>query len=202
MASIRGSAQRSMAALREGAGSAVSGFDVLRRVRMHGLLVIAQIGMALTLFIGGGPLVRSFAKTVARRSCVRSHGRPHVPGHVPARSIFPSPLHVIGRGDRRTIALRPRPARCRLHTLGIRLIDGRGFTDNDGAGQPLVMVINRTVAGSGSLGEHPIGTHVYVVGTAPVEVIGVVEDIRQLGLEQEPIAMALSVAAVRLQLPA
>ena len=59
---IRLSARRSMATLRGGAGSPTSGFDVFRRVGLPSIMIVSQIAMALTLLIGGGLLVRSFAK--------------------------------------------------------------------------------------------------------------------------------------------
>ena len=48
--------------LREGAGSAMAGFNLLRRQRTQGLLVVAEIAMATMLLVGGGLLLRSFAK--------------------------------------------------------------------------------------------------------------------------------------------
>lgn len=36
------------------------------------------------------------------------------------------------------------------------------------------------------LGPSPIGTQVYAAGTAPWEIIGIVEDVRQDGLDQAP----------------
>jgi predicted permease len=77
-----------------------------------------------------------------------------------------------------------------LGSLGIRLIAGRGFVEADGPGRPPVMLISGTVARSGVLGENPIGKHVYALGAAPIEVVGVVEDIRMLGLDQEPVGQA------------
>jgi putative ABC transport system permease protein len=76
-----------------------------------------------------------------------------------------------------------------LSAVGIHLVAGRGFTETDGAGQPRVMLINQTVARSGFLGKNPLGTRVYLGGGAdPVEIIGIVDDIRQFGLDKDPIA--------------
>src|SRR5262249_32337161 len=75
-----------------------------------------------------------------------------------------------------------------LSAVGIRLIAGRGFSDTDRAGQPRVMIINQTVARSGFLGQNPIGTHVYMGGPDPIEIVGIVEDTRQFGLDKDPIA--------------
>jgi putative ABC transport system permease protein len=232
---IRLSSQRSMAALRESAGSGASGFDVFHRVRMQSVLVIAQIAMALTLSIGGGLLVRSFAKlsnvdpgydltdvltfqvtfpkgrysapqyaSVAEETSARLQSAPGLrsSGYTLVLPIVsgragqplrltreppaePPPLLAAVSPERPLLSAVSREF---LNVLGIRLIAGRGFGDNDRAGQPPVMLIDRTVARSGFLGEHPIGKYVYGFGTAPIEVIGVVDNIRQLGLEQEPIA--------------
>jgi predicted permease len=231
---IRLSAQRSTAALRESAGSPASGFDVFRQGRMQSVLVIAQIAMALTLFIGGGLLVRSFAKlsnvdpgydlmdvltfqvtfpkgrysapqytSLAEEIAVRLQSAgglrsvgytlflPIVSGRAgqPLRitrepPAQPPPLLSAASPERPLLAAVSRDF---LNVLGIHLIAGRGFGDTDRAGQPPVMLIDRTVARSGFLGENPIGQHVYGFGTAPIEVIGVVENIRQLGLDQEPV---------------
>jgi putative ABC transport system permease protein len=76
-----------------------------------------------------------------------------------------------------------------LSAAGIHLIAGRGFTATDGAGQQRVMLVNQTVARSGFLGENPLGTHVYTAGsTQPIEIVGIVEDIRQFGLDGDPVA--------------
>jgi predicted permease len=70
--------------------------------------------------------------------------------------------------------------------MGVGLIAGRGFTENDGVGQLPVMLINETMARSGFLGENPIGKQVYAIGKAPWEIVGIVEDVRQFGLDQTP----------------
>src|SRR4029078_13411542 len=50
--------------LRQGAASPISGFDIFRRHRTQGLLVIAQIAMAMMVLVGGGLMIRSFMKLV------------------------------------------------------------------------------------------------------------------------------------------
>ena len=201
---------------------------------MQSVLVIAQIAMALTLFIGGALLVRSFTKLsnvdpgydltdVLTFQVTFPKGRYSAPQYTSLAEEIAARLQsarglgsagytlflpiVSGRAGQPLRTTREPPAqppplsaasperpllaavsRDFLNVLGIHLIAGRGFGDNDRAGQPPVMVIDRTVARSGFLGENPIGTHVYGFGPAPIEVIGVVENIRQLGLDQEPIA--------------
>ena len=233
---IRLSAQRSLATLRGGAGSPTSGFDVFRRVAAPSIMIISQIAMALTLLIGGGLLVRSFAKLsnvdpgydlrgVLTFQITFPKGLYSATQYLPAAEEIAAQLQaargprsagytlvlpIVGGRAGTPLRLTPEPpalppplalatperpllaavSRDFLSVLGIHLIAGRGFSDNDRAGQPAVMLIDRTVARSGLLGENPIGKHVYVYGfgTVPIEVIGVVENIRQLGLDQEPVA--------------
>jgi len=73
-----------------------------------------------------------------------------------------------------------------LKVMGVHLIAGRMFEEQDTAGRPQVMLINQTLARSGFLGEHPIGRQIYAMGRAPWEIIGIVSDVRQFGLDQEP----------------
>jgi putative ABC transport system permease protein len=75
-----------------------------------------------------------------------------------------------------------------LSVMRIRLIAGRGFSENDRAEQPRVMLINRVLVRSGFLGQRPLGKKVYVgfTGTAPWEIVGIVDDVREGSLDQEP----------------
>ena len=73
-----------------------------------------------------------------------------------------------------------------LTAMALPLAAGRTFGDNDRAGQPQVMLINRTLARSGFLGEQPIGTQIYALGQEPWEIIGIVEDVRQANLLESP----------------
>lgn len=73
-----------------------------------------------------------------------------------------------------------------LRTLGIRVVEGRGFNEGDRTGAQQVLVINESLARSGLLGPDPVGRYVYALGIAPWEVVGVVADVRQSGLDHEP----------------
>src|SRR5207237_9410388 len=72
-----------------------------------------------------------------------------------------------------------------LRTLSVQSLDGRGFTEHDGANQPKVMLVNRALARSGFLGPSPLGARVFA-GPSVFEVVGIVDDVHQYGLEQEP----------------
>jgi hypothetical protein len=58
-----------------------------------------------------------------------------------------------------------------LTAMGIRLVAGRMFDENDRAGGPQVMLINRTLARSGILGPDPVGRQIYAFGDDPWEVV-------------------------------
>jgi predicted permease len=73
-----------------------------------------------------------------------------------------------------------------LSVMGVRILAGRGFTEEDRADHPRVMLINQALARSGVLGDRPLGTHLYAFGNAPWEIVGIVEDVRQVDLAQEP----------------
>lgn len=50
-----------------------------------------------------------------------------------------------------------------------------------------MLLINRALARSGYLGPMPVGTSVYPTAlNVPWEIIGIVDDVRQYGLDQEP----------------
>jgi putative ABC transport system permease protein len=71
-----------------------------------------------------------------------------------------------------------------MKAMGIPLISGRAFGDDDRAGAPQVLLINRTLARSGLLGTNPVGTRVYAQGPNPWEVVGIVDDVRQIGIAE------------------
>jgi putative ABC transport system permease protein len=73
-----------------------------------------------------------------------------------------------------------------LPTLRARLVEGRGFSESGPDTVPgREVVINRKLAESGYLGRSPLGTQVYS-GPNASTVVGIVEDIRQFGLDREP----------------
>jgi putative ABC transport system permease protein len=72
-----------------------------------------------------------------------------------------------------------------FRTLGIPLIKGRFFTDRDTKDSPSVLIINEAMAKRYWPNEDPIGKQVNV-GPAPHEVVGVVGDTRQMGLDAGP----------------
>jgi predicted permease len=61
--------------------------------------------------------------------------------------------------------------------LGIPLLDGRDFTEQDDDGKPVVIVVNQTFARRYFQGRNPIGRRVSVERT-PATVVGVVKDVK------------------------
>jgi hypothetical protein len=74
-----------------------------------------------------------------------------------------------------------------LKVMGIRVIAGRGFSKQDTAGRPRVLLINKTLARNEFATDSPLGQNVFI-GRDPVPwtIVGVVADVRQFGLDQAP----------------
>jgi putative ABC transport system permease protein len=73
-----------------------------------------------------------------------------------------------------------------LQVMGVRVVIGRGFLDIDGEGRPRVLLINQALARRDFTGQDPIGQLVYVGrDTVPWQIVGVVDDVRQFGLDQD-----------------
>jgi predicted permease len=229
---LRGARSRSplVGALRQGTASAASGFNLLRGNRVQGVLVIAEIAMAITLFVGGGLLIRSFlnlaqvnpgydANGVLTFQISLPPGRRDTQLRIVAQDLVERVRSIPGvravgyaeslpmiRVSARFVPLRKTPemgdqrpprgpitpdrpdtrfvSRDFLAALAIPLVAGRIFGDADRAGEPQVLVINRTLARSGLFGSNPIGSQIYALGSRPWEVIGIVEDVRQSSLTE------------------
>jgi predicted permease len=71
--------------------------------------------------------------------------------------------------------------------MGSRVIAGRGFVESDGEGRPRVLLINEALARRDFADQNPVGQLVYMgADTAPWQIVGIVQDIRQFGLDREP----------------
>lgn len=72
-----------------------------------------------------------------------------------------------------------------FHTVGIPLIAGRDFTVQDNADHPNVAIISRSGAKTLFGDENPIGKTLLVTsGSVPVEIVGVVGDVRSVKLSE------------------
>ena len=70
-----------------------------------------------------------------------------------------------------------------LDALGVRIIAGRGLSPEGQSSGRREILINRAFARTGYLGSDPVGQQVYA-SERLVEVVGVIEDVRQFGLDQ------------------
>ena len=74
-----------------------------------------------------------------------------------------------------------------LNAMNVRVVAGRSFGARDAAGQPRVLLINEALARQDFPGQSPIGRLVYIGrDVTPWEIAGIVGDVRQFGLDQEP----------------
>jgi len=74
-----------------------------------------------------------------------------------------------------------------FRVMRIRLLAGRDFNQEDRRHPRPVYIINRTAARQYFGGEDPIGKTVSGAGFAPGEIVGVVEEVRQAGLDADPV---------------
>jgi putative ABC transport system permease protein len=74
-----------------------------------------------------------------------------------------------------------------VETLRIPLLRGRAFSEHDGANDRRVAVVNQTLVRRYWPRENPIGKHLLLGRqTDPVEVVGVLGDVRNVGLAADP----------------
>ena len=74
-----------------------------------------------------------------------------------------------------------------VKTMGIPLLSGRGFVESDGPGGPRVMLINEALARRDFANRDPVGETVFInYFPEPWQIVGVVGNVRQFGLNVEP----------------
>ena len=77
-----------------------------------------------------------------------------------------------------------------FEAMGIRLLRGRCFTDDDARGRQFVAIINRTFAREYFPGQSALGKHFHFTDGAPKPtwwtIVGVVDDVRHANLEEKP----------------
>jgi predicted permease len=115
-------------------------------------------------------------------------------------------LHVEGRGDSHdlmrseggSVTRDPRAANVNIvgprffKTLGIPLVIGRDFTDQDAPDRPLVTIVNSTLATMHFGGESPVGKRVSFDGPSGPwrEIVGVARDSKYGALAEDALAVA------------
>jgi putative ABC transport system permease protein len=73
-------------------------------------------------------------------------------------------------------------------TMGVRLLRGRVISERDISGSPQVAVVNQTLVDRYFPGQDPIGRRLEIGFSVPPnwrEIVGVVEDVRSAGLDQD-----------------
>ena len=74
--------------------------------------------------------------------------------------------------------------------MGIRLLEGRSFLDDDSTGRPLVAIVNRSFAEKYFRGENVLGKRFHFIDGNPQPawwtIVGVVADVRNRSLEEQP----------------
>ena len=74
-----------------------------------------------------------------------------------------------------------------VKAMGIRVLVGRGFAESDGASAPRVMLVNESLAQRDFPNRNPVGETVFInYFPQPWQIVGVVADVRQFGLNVDP----------------
>jgi predicted permease len=126
-----------------------------------------------------------------------------LPGVVSAAGIFPLPLttsninvtftmeeHPVPKSDEPSAGLRTISPGY-FHTMGIPVLRGRSFNDNDDKTSPQVVIINEAFARQYFPGEDPIGKRItpgFAIHGEPLvrEIVGIVGGVKDRSLSAEP----------------
>ncbi len=68
--------------------------------------------------------------------------------------------------------------------IGARMVDGREFTPRDRGGSPFVVIVNQAFVRQTFPGQRAVGRTLRLGGRVPAEIVGVVNDIRQVAMAQ------------------
>lgn len=94
-------------------------------------------------------------------------------------------LEVVGLPPARTLAIPQMTSPGYLGAMGLRLVAGRWLTPEDHASQAPVAVVNESFVRKHIQGPGAVGRRL-AVGSASLEIVGILEDVRLLGLDSEP----------------
>ncbi len=206
----------------------------LRQNKARGLLVVAEIALAMILLVGAGLLIRTFSalhnvvpgfdphnvltmetaltgtrydrsaafSEVTRQVLERLHALPGV--EAAAASSYLPLEGGLGLGfiiEGKPLTNGPEHGGAAWNYVTARFFDvfkipivrGRAFTDRDNAAAPQVVLINEALAKRYFKNENPIGQRL-IIGSgmgpdfaqAPREIVGVVGDTRDGGLNNDP----------------
>jgi putative ABC transport system permease protein len=142
-----------------------------------------------------GPQMSNFFDQVVKRvETLPGVQAAAVASALPVNPVRFSPVLAEGQPD---VPLAQRPllaiqmiSPAYFRTLGVRLLQGRAFTDADNAGAPLVAVVNETLVRRFWPNQNPLGKHLYLgrmdKPTQAVTVVGVAADVRNISLAAAP----------------
>jgi predicted permease len=98
------------------------------------------------------------------------------------RNGFVRPDRPPGPGEDQPIATAIHVSYGYFATIGARMVEGREFTARDRSGAPFVVVVNEAFARQFFPGERVAGRTILMGAGVPVEIVGVVNDIRQVAV--------------------
>jgi putative ABC transport system permease protein len=209
--------------LKEGGRAARTGLSARR---LHGLVMVSEVALAVVLLVGAGLMVRSFRDLLQAKLgfdprhiltmqmtfnqqaaspqetplfyeqvLERVRTLPGVESAALARDLplagaNPSlPFSIAGRSvpasGSKPIARYRAISSGYFRTMGILLVEGRDFTDQDARGAPCVAIINQAMVRRYWPGRNPIGTEIKPDRGAPgwCTIVGVAGDVRKGGPE-------------------
>lgn len=199
-----------------------------RRFTFRGLLVVAQLAVAIVVLISAGLCIRSLRNLLAidpgyqvetllvvpleldekKYDEAKGQALQHalyarlatLPGveSVSHGSVMPfsggryvSSIFVVGRqplpGEQ--MAFDTSVVGPRYHeTMGIKFVEGRGFTDQDRTGAPGVVIINEALAHLLFPGEDALGRKLSLqTNGPPLEIVGITRDVKHHELTETPL---------------
>ncbi len=203
------------------------------RHHTHGLLVIAEVALAVILLTGAGLMFQSFLRlqavdpgfkpqrvavfdvtlngakydSFARQRQFYREARERlvkIPGIRAAAAISNLPLGGVENLSFLFVEGTPLPSAggaplaenrkitpAYFETMGISMLRGRDFADKDAPDQPIVCIINETIARTFFSGTDPLGKRLKMARTDEEQhpwftIIGVAGDVRSYGLEVKP----------------
>ncbi len=169
--------------------------------RLRGFLVIGEIATTLVILVGAGLLGRSFLRLIStnpgfsQQNLITMEFSPPVPQWQAERQVLVRQIHLMDDILARLRAIAGRASYCvaseeYFRTLGIPLIRGRMFGEQDDWNSPHVAVISETLARQRWPNQDPIG-QVIDFGNMdgnlkPQTIVGIVGDVRASGLDRPP----------------
>jgi len=243
---LQGSRVNVLRTLNDASAMSMGGFRFMRGNRLRGILVGAEVALAIVLLAGAGLLIRSFTTLVnvdpgydpanvltAQVSLpqtkygspetqrvfwdrlldqvqampgVRAAGTTNMLPLLPGNIIFsfgiegepqPSNPQDLPRASMRMVT----PGY--VDAMGLRLVEGRGFSDQDRSGSPVVVLVNEALSRQ-YLGGNAVGRRLQgIFGGETAEIVGLVGDVHHAGLDREPAPeMYVALAQVPAGLPA